>query len=68
MWSKLADNRSNGLGRLAKLILNGKYDIELNAPWPTISSEAKDLVGKLMEPSADVRITASEALNHPWFL
>lgn len=66
--SKIFIYYSNGLGRLTKLILKGYYDTTINTPWPTISPEGKDLVRKLMEPSADARITATCALNHPWFV
>ncbi|GAB5365581.1 hypothetical protein AAMO2058_001070500 [Amorphochlora amoebiformis] len=40
-------------------------------PWfPThvkVSSEARDLMARLMEMDTSKRITADEALNHPWF-
>jgi len=34
--------------------------------WSTISEEAKDLIQKLLVKSPDVRLTAQEALNHPF--
>ena len=35
--------------------------------WNKISSEAKDLITRMLNPNFGERITASEALNHPWF-
>ena len=35
--------------------------------WENISETAKDLVLKLLKESPDERITASDALLHPWF-
>ena len=34
--------------------------------WNTISHESKDLISKLLERSADMRLTAQEAFDHPW--
>lgn len=34
--------------------------------WSTISEEAKDLVTKLMEKNVEARLTAVDALAHPW--
>lgn len=34
--------------------------------WASISDEAKDLVTKLMEKNTDVRLSAVDALAHPW--
>ena len=59
---------------------NGKTDSEImNAVrkgtyhfsgliWLNVSSEAKDLVKKLLCFNPENRITASEALNHPWIV
>lgn len=35
--------------------------------WNNISNDAKDLLKKMLEPSHIKRISASDALNHPWF-
>ncbi|OMJ67933.1 hypothetical protein SteCoe_34771 [Stentor coeruleus] len=35
--------------------------------WAKISPTAIDLLKKLIEPNPDLRISAHEALNHPWF-
>lgn len=34
--------------------------------WDTISDEAKDLISNMLT-TADKRLTAQEAFNHPWF-
>ena len=36
--------------------------------WATISEEAKDLVTKLMEKNINDRLSAVDALQHPWIL
>ncbi|XP_019422352.1 PREDICTED: CDPK-related kinase 5-like isoform X1 [Lupinus angustifolius] len=35
-------------------------------PWPSLSSEAKDFVKKLLNKDPRRRMTAAQALNHPW--
>jgi serine/threonine protein kinase len=37
------------------------------AVWSSVSSEAKDLVAKLLTLDPSKRITASQARAHPWF-
>ena len=44
----------------------GKYDM-INHPFPLLSEESKDLITKLLEYNPNKRISASDALNHPWF-
>jgi calcium-dependent protein kinase len=44
----------------------GHYDLS-SSPWPKISSLAKDLIKKLLEKDVNKRISAEEALRHPWF-
>lgn len=34
--------------------------------WRTMSKEAKDIVSKLLEPDPRKRLTAKQALEHPW--
>ena len=31
-----------------------------------MSNDAKDIINKLLQRSADVRLTAQEAFDHPW--
>ena len=47
-------------------IKKGKYDI-LNSQYESLSQNAKDLISKLLKYDPEERITAKEALNHPWF-
>lgn len=35
--------------------------------WKPLSSEARDLVAKMLARDPNDRISAQEALNHPWF-
>ncbi|ONK55057.1 uncharacterized protein A4U43_UnF8020 [Asparagus officinalis] len=36
------------------------------APWPSLSMEAKDFVKRLLNKDYRKRMTASQALSHPW--
>ncbi|TQD89552.1 hypothetical protein C1H46_024887 [Malus baccata] len=36
------------------------------APWPTLSLEAKDFVKRLLNKDPRKRMTAAQALSHPW--
>ena len=47
------------------LFLQGKYDL-VGDPWPKISAGAKDVVRRLLKQNPAERMTAAEALNHPW--
>ncbi len=47
-------------------ILNDKLDMK-SLEWKRISKHAKDLISKLLERDVRKRITAAEALEHPWF-
>ncbi|KAJ0594685.1 putative protein kinase CAMK-CDPK family [Helianthus annuus] len=46
-------------------ILRGYVDFTSD-PWPTISSQAKDLVRKMLNSDPKLRITAQQVLSHPW--
>uniref|UniRef100_A0A1D1YTY0 non-specific serine/threonine protein kinase n=1 Tax=Anthurium amnicola TaxID=1678845 RepID=A0A1D1YTY0_9ARAE len=46
-------------------ILQGDIDLQSN-PWPSISDNAKDLVRKMLAQDPKKRITAAQALEHPW--
>lgn len=51
--------------RLYAKIKRGRYD--MSAPqWANVSAEAKDLVSKMLTVNVRDRITAAEALQHPW--
>ncbi|KVI04579.1 EF-hand-like domain-containing protein [Cynara cardunculus var. scolymus] len=46
-----------------------RADPNLNdSPWPSISPEAKDFVKRLLNKDHRKRMTASQALTHPWLL
>ncbi|EYU17566.1 hypothetical protein ABFS82_03G074800 [Erythranthe guttata] len=46
-------------------ILKGHLDLQ-TSPWPSISNGAKDLIKKMLTLDQKKRITAAEALEHPW--
>ncbi|XP_042507741.1 calcium-dependent protein kinase 29-like [Macadamia integrifolia] len=46
-------------------ILEGELDLK-SAPWPSISDSAKDLIKKMLTHDPQKRITAAQALEHPW--
>ncbi|XP_057478166.1 calcium-dependent protein kinase 1-like [Actinidia eriantha] len=46
-------------------ILRGNLDFA-SAPWPSISSSAKDVVKKMLRADPRERISAVDVLNHPW--
>jgi serine/threonine protein kinase len=51
-------------------ILEKNKNCEFDYPeryWSNISAQAKDLVGKLLIKEPELRITAAQALEHPWF-
>lgn len=35
--------------------------------WEVLSKDAKDLIKKMLTYNYKQRVTAKEALNHPWF-
>ena len=47
-------------------IKRGKYDL-VKYPWGIISKEAKDLMKCLIEQNPSKRLSAEQALKHPWF-
>ncbi|XP_076956146.1 CDPK-related kinase 5-like [Bidens hawaiensis] len=47
----------------AVLKANPSFD---EAPWPTLSSEAKDFVKRLLNKDPRKRLTAAQALGHQW--
>nr|XP_023875738.1 calcium-dependent protein kinase 29-like [Quercus suber]POE81996.1 calcium-dependent protein kinase 29 [Quercus suber] len=46
-------------------ILGGKLDLQ-SSPWPSISASAKDLIKRMLTMNPTKRITAADALEHPW--
>ena len=47
-------------------VKRGRYDTS-NPRYQSLSENAKDLITKLLKFNSTERITASEALKHPWF-
>jgi calcium-dependent protein kinase len=47
-------------------VLKGKFDL-VSPPFNIITKECKDLINLCMKRDPNKRISAEEALNHPWF-
>lgn len=45
----------------------GRFSLELPV-WDTISTEAKDLICRLLVVNPEARLTATDALRHPWLM
>ncbi|XP_052197511.1 CDPK-related kinase 5 [Diospyros lotus] len=43
-----------------------KADPSFDEPWPSISSEGKEFVKRLLNKDPRKRLTAAQALSHPW--
>eukprot|EP00803_Ostreobium_quekettii_P008439 evm.model.scf_181EXC.9 EVM.evm.TU.scf_181EXC.9 scf_181EXC:46211-49283(-) len=46
-------------------LVNGKFSLASGA-WGTVTPAAKDLVSKLLVPDNSRRLTARQAMEHPW--
>lgn len=57
-WDKTEDG-------IFKEVLRSKPDFR-RKPWPSISDSAKDFVKKLLVKDPRARLTAAQALSHPW--
>nr|XP_010934207.1 calcium-dependent protein kinase 18 [Elaeis guineensis]XP_029123194.1 calcium-dependent protein kinase 18 [Elaeis guineensis] len=57
-WDKTEDG-------ILKEVLKNKPDFR-RKPWPSISNSAKDFVKKLLVKDPSARLTAAQALSHPW--
>uniref|UniRef100_A0A6U4GMV5 Protein kinase domain-containing protein n=1 Tax=Phaeomonas parva TaxID=124430 RepID=A0A6U4GMV5_9STRA len=53
------------MGTLFKLICRGQFKF-YDEEWSSVSSEAKDLIKRMLTVDTRQRITARQALNHPW--
>ena len=60
------DDENENEEELLNKILLGKYDLE-SPPFDKISNSAIDLIQKLLTKDVEKRISAQEALKHPWF-
>jgi len=54
------------LNEIFSFIQKGEFDFP-SPYWDNVSTEAKDLISSLLIVTPDKRITAAQALNHPWF-
>ena len=52
--------------KIASIIKTGIFDKD-NPRWNDASSEVRDLISKLLVYDPEKRITANQALQHPWF-
>ncbi|XP_075518935.1 calcium-dependent protein kinase 29 [Primulina tabacum] len=50
---------------ILEAIRDGYVDF-VGSPWPFVSNAAKDLIKKLLTRDPKKRITAAEAIEHPW--
>ncbi|XP_077566950.1 serine/threonine-protein kinase H1 homolog [Stigmatopora nigra] len=57
------DNRM----KLYRQILKGKYSFS-GEPWPSVSNLAKDFVDRILTVDPSARLTAGQALKHPWIV
>ncbi|KAJ0977979.1 hypothetical protein J5N97_013453 [Dioscorea zingiberensis] len=48
-----------------RAVLKAEPNFE-EAPWPSLSAEAKDFVKRLLNKDYRKRMTAAQALSHPW--
>ena len=66
MLSRKPPFGGEGANEIMANIQKGTLDLESH-PFDTISENAKDLIRKLLTRDVKKRISAQEALNHPWF-
>ncbi|XP_049849978.1 myosin light chain kinase A-like [Schistocerca gregaria] len=52
--------------KLFDIIMSGSYEFQ-SPYWDHVSEEAKDLIRQILVVNPKDRISAKEALNHPWF-
>lgn len=61
------DVRGHTMKEVWKAVLYDDINLEPSSPiWQNISEGALDLVGKLLDRDPDTRLSAEEALAHPW--
>ncbi|CAO1625937.1 unnamed protein product [Sympodiomycopsis kandeliae] len=49
-----------------RAIVNGDYSFEPEVYWAGVSDSARDFINKLLNTDPSKRLTAKEALEHPW--
>jgi len=58
-------DENDDVAKMYRKIKKGEYDMP-SPYWDGVSSEAKDLVKKLLVPDIPKRLTSSATLQHPW--
>lgn len=58
--------RGKNEGEIMKRVITGEFRFEPK-DWAGVSDEAKDLIADMLEMDIDVRVSARDALKHPWF-
>ncbi|KAL7373283.1 hypothetical protein ABVT39_002953 [Epinephelus coioides] len=53
--------------RLYRSIVRGKYSFH-GDPWPSVSNLAKDFIQRLLPLDPAARLTADQAIRHPWLV
>ncbi|XP_072524035.1 serine/threonine-protein kinase H2 [Salminus brasiliensis] len=53
--------------RLFRAILRGSYSFH-GEPWNSVSNQAKDFIERLLSLNPEQRMTAEQALKHPWLV
>jgi len=61
------DGHTDMLGLLLKGIVNSAYDFS-DPVWETVTGEALSMIKCLLEADPEKRLTAEEALCHPWMV
>lgn len=51
---------------MVDLVLQGKYDLEEQEIWYYVSEDVKDLIRQMLEYDPAKRLSAVDALKHPW--
>ncbi|PPS05844.1 hypothetical protein GOBAR_AA14801 [Gossypium barbadense] len=50
---------------IAQAIIRGKIDFGRD-PWPKVSTEAQDIVKRMLDPNPQCRMAVHQVLEHPW--
>ncbi|KAM9839733.1 serine/threonine-protein kinase H1-like [Aulostomus maculatus] len=53
--------------RLYRSVLRGRYSF-CGEPWPSVSNLAKDFIQRLLSLDPATRLTANQAIHHPWMV
>eukprot|EP01012_Entosiphon_sulcatum_P010433 TRINITY_DN16098_c0_g1_i1.p1 TRINITY_DN16098_c0_g1~~TRINITY_DN16098_c0_g1_i1.p1 ORF type:complete len:507 (+),score=92.19 TRINITY_DN16098_c0_g1_i1:61-1581(+) len=57
---------AKGRNELFKLIVQGDFGFPKGTSWDTVSEQAKDFIRQMLVVDPAKRVTADQALNHPW--